>query len=84
MMTGVKLSVAEGNHLVLVFDEETPASYFAEEEKKHEIETIISSQIKKEVKIKIQLQVNKEEYNSIPELREMFGIHKEVKMEYID
>ena len=84
MMADVKLSVSENNHLVMVFDEDTPASYFAEEDKKNEIEHIISSQIKKEVKVMVKLQKNKQEYDSIPELREMFGIHKGVKMEVKD
>lgn len=84
MMSGVKLSVGENGHLIMAFADDTSASYFADHEKKAGMERVISNKIGKEVKIDVRASGSRGEYDSLPELRDMFHINEKVNIEYLD
>ncbi len=82
IMSGVKLTVGNENHLLMMFPDEVSAGCV--NECKEQIETLIGNQIGKQVQVDIRGAASREEHDEVPELRDVFQISDKVDIEIID
>ncbi|MCH5252928.1 MAG: DNA polymerase III subunit gamma/tau [Lachnospiraceae bacterium] len=81
MLQDVVLSVSDSGKLILAFSQSTTAEYFKKEEKQQELIEAAGNLTGKEIQLDIRYVESRQEFNALPELR---NIIKNVEIEMMD